>query len=114
MQVSYNDARAFCKFYELRLPTEAEWEFAAREGRGAGQRGAREMDRADERAVAQRSLVPAAWEEEEGRGGEGEEGNSSSSSSSSRVNTWQGEFPGGNTLEDGFLGAAPADAFEPK
>jgi formylglycine-generating enzyme required for sulfatase activity len=28
-------------------------------------------------------------------------------------NIWQGEFPRSNTIDDGYYGTAPADAFEP-
>jgi formylglycine-generating enzyme required for sulfatase activity len=30
-----------------------------------------------------------------------------------RMNVWQGEFPSRNTLDDGYYGTAPVDAYEP-
>ena len=77
VHVAYEDALAYCKWANRRLPTEAEWEFAAKGG----------LDNAI-----------YSW------------GNDKSVLFES-ANTWQGEFPNKNTLEDGFERIAPVKSF---
>ena len=80
VHVSWNDAIAYCEWSGKRLPTEAEWEYAARGG------------------LIQKKFP---W------------GNELTPDGEHRCNIWQGTFPELNTLEDGFLGTAPAKSFAP-
>ena len=80
VHVAFADALAYAQWAGKDLPTEAEWEFAARGG----------LDDAE-----------FAWGDEFAPGGK------------LMANTWQGEFPWQNTLDDGYEWTAPVGTFPP-
>jgi len=80
-QVSYYDAKAYCAYYNMRLPTEREWEAAARFKQPTGT-----------------TMYP--WGD-----------NIKSEAGDYQANVWQGLFPYVQKVEDGYAYTSPVEAY---
>ncbi len=85
VQVSWDDARAYADWAGKALPTEAQFEYAARGG----------LDH-----------KKYAW-------GDEDPADSPTPDKPAHCNIWQGHFPDRNTAADGYAGASPVHAFPP-
>jgi formylglycine-generating enzyme len=80
VHVAYEDVEAYAHWAGKSLPTEAEWEHAARGGLEG---------------------MPFTWGDDHFPDGK------------AMANTWQGEFPWENMLQDGYEGTSPVGSFPP-